>query len=57
MRRLALRSRHRHHEAVDDPEATQLMLQALFDIKADVREIHWAIFGGGDHEDEPEDDS
>jgi hypothetical protein len=40
MRRLALRPRHRHHEGVDDPEATQLMLQALFDIKADVRDIH-----------------
>ena len=45
-----------HHEAVDDPEATQLILQTLFDIKADVRDIHDVIFGGGDYEDQPEDD-
>jgi hypothetical protein len=48
MRRLALRSRHRHHEAGDDPEATQLILQLLFHIKAEVHDIHVAIFGGGD---------
>jgi hypothetical protein len=42
---------------VDDPEATQLMLQTLFEIKADVREIHSAIFGGDDDEDQSEADS
>ena len=43
-------------QAVSDPEATHLILQALFDIKADVHDIHGAIFGGGDDEeteDEP----
>jgi hypothetical protein len=37
---------------VDDPEATTLILEALFDIKADVRDIHAAIFGGDDGEEE-----
>jgi hypothetical protein len=44
-------------KVVDDPEATQLMLQTLFDIKADVRDIHDVIFGGGDDGEETEDDS
>lgn len=57
MSRLALSARRRHHEAVDDPEATQLMLEALFDIKWDVRDIHGAIFGGGDDGEEAEEDS
>jgi hypothetical protein len=57
MRRLALRSRHRHHEAVDDPEATQLMLEALFVIRGEVGDIHNAVFGGGDDEEEAEADS
>jgi hypothetical protein len=42
---------------VEDPEATQLMLEMLFVIKADVGDIHSAIFGGGDDEEETEDDS
>jgi hypothetical protein len=33
---------------VDDPEATRLILQSLFHIKAEVHDIHVAIFGGGD---------
>jgi hypothetical protein len=37
---------------VDDPEATQLILQTLFDIKVQVSEIHWAVLGGGDDEEE-----
>jgi hypothetical protein len=57
MRRLAQPPTHLHHKVVDDPEATQLILQTLFDIKADVRDIHDVIFGGGDYEDQPEDDS
>lgn len=35
-----------------DPEATHLMLQALFDIRGAVNDIHDYIFGGDD--DEPE---
>jgi hypothetical protein len=42
---------------VDDPEATQLMLETLFDIKRDVRDIHRAIFRGGDDEEEEQDDA
>ena len=56
MRRLALRPTRLHHEVMDD-EATQLILQTLFDIKGDVRDIHDVIFGGGDYGDQPEDDS
>ena len=35
---------------MSDPEATQLMLEMLFVIKADVGDIHDAIFGGDDEE-------
>lgn len=42
----------RHHEYVDDEEATRLTLETLFDIKAKVTEIHDALFGGEDDEDE-----
>jgi hypothetical protein len=41
---------------VDDPEATQLMLQTLFSIKAEVHDIHFALLGGDDEE-ETEDDT
>jgi hypothetical protein len=41
---------------VDDPEATQLVLQTLFSIKAEVHDIHSAIIGDDDEE-ETEDDS
>jgi hypothetical protein len=34
-----------------------LMLEALFVIKGDVRDIHIAIFGAGDDEEEGEDGS
>jgi len=40
-----------------DPEATRLTLETLLDIKWDVRDIHRAIFEGGDDEEEAEDDS
>jgi hypothetical protein len=39
---------------VEDPEATQLMLEALFDIRAAVFDIHDALFGGDDGEEEEE---
>lgn len=43
---------------MEDEEATQLMLEALFDIKAAVYEIHRALFGGeDDEEEETEEDS
>jgi hypothetical protein len=40
---------------MDDPEATTLMLEALFDIRGAVYEIHDAIFEGGDDEEEEDD--
>jgi hypothetical protein len=40
-----------------DEEATQLMLEALFDIKAAVFEIHQALFGEDDEEEETEEDA
>jgi hypothetical protein len=43
-------------DVVDDPEAMQLVLETLFVIRADVRDIHRAIFMGGDDEEE-EDES
>jgi len=41
----------------DDEEATQLMLEALFDIKAAVSDTHRALLGGDDGEEETEEDS
>jgi len=48
-----------HHGLVEehDGEATQLMLEALFDIKAAVNDIHRALLGGDDEEEETEEDS
>ena len=40
-----------------DEEATQLMLEALFDIKAAVFDIHRALFGEDDGEEETGEDS
>jgi hypothetical protein len=37
---------------VEDEEATRLTLEALFDIKAKVTEIHDALFGDEDDEEE-----
>jgi hypothetical protein len=43
---------------VEDPEATTLMLDALFDIRAAVDEIRDYLIGGpGDGEEEEEDDA
>jgi hypothetical protein len=40
---------------VEDTEATQLMLETLFDVRAAVYEIHGAILGSDDDEEEEED--
>jgi hypothetical protein len=53
--RLALRRNARHDDSVEDPEATALMLEALFDIRGAVYEIHDAIFEEGDDEEEEDD--
>jgi hypothetical protein len=42
---------------MDDDEPTTLMLQALFDIRAAVFEIHAAVFGNDDGEEEEEEDT
>ena len=34
------------------PEAKQLILETLFDVRGNVRDIHRAIVGGGDDEEE-----
>jgi hypothetical protein len=44
-------TRFRHHEPVEDEEATTLMLEALFDIKAAVYDIHQLIFWIDEDED------
>ena len=42
---------------LDDPEATQLMLEALFDIKAAVCDIHDVVIERPEDDDEaPEED-
>jgi len=47
-----------HHGLVGhDDEATQLMLEAFFDIKAAVSDIHRVLLGGDDEEEETEEDS
>ena len=56
--RLALVVAGGHHETVkEDEEATQLMLEALFDIKSAVNDIHRVLLGGDDEEEETEEDS
>ena len=40
-----------------DEEATQLMLETLFDIRVAVWEIHRALFGEDDEEEETEEDA
>lgn len=41
----------------EDVEATQLMLTALFDIRAKVTDIHEQLIGDDDEEEEEETDS
>lgn len=52
---LARERRRAHNGAVEDNEATQLMLEALFDIRGTVYEIHDVVVGGDDGEAEEED--
>ena len=47
----------RHHGCVDDPEATQLILETLFDVRGAVYEIHGAILGEDDDEEEAQEDA
>jgi hypothetical protein len=54
MSRLAVRRHRPHNGSVEDAEATQLMLEPIFDIRGRVRDIHEAIFGGEDGEEEEE---
>jgi hypothetical protein len=45
---------------VEDEEATQLMLEALFELRWRVRNIHYAVVdedGDGEEEEETEDDA
>ena len=44
------------HRVNDDSEETRLILQALFTIKAEVHDIHRAIFGGGNDVEGPEEE-
>jgi hypothetical protein len=46
----------RHHPRVEDVEATQLMLEAVFDIKAAVYEIHDAVVWREEDDDGEEDE-
>ena len=41
---------------MDDPEATQLMLETLFDIKVRVREIHEVVVDPEDDGEEEEEE-
>jgi hypothetical protein len=42
---------------VGDPEATQLMLEALFDIRSKVDDTHLSLFGEDDDEETTEADT
>jgi hypothetical protein len=42
---------------VDDPEATQLILEAVFHTRGEVHDIHRVIFGEDDDEEETEEDA
>jgi hypothetical protein len=59
--RAILRARSRRGTLDDvpesDEEATKLMLEALLDIKVAVFEIHRALFGEDDEEEEAEEDA
>ena len=46
-----------HDGEVEDAEATQLMLEALFDVRAAVFEIREYLIGDDDAEEEEEEDS
>jgi hypothetical protein len=44
-----------HHDDVEDTEATQLILETLFDIRAAVNEIHDVVVEDEDDEEEEAD--
>jgi len=46
----------RHHAAVEDVEATRLMLEGLFDLKVKVSEIHAVVVWGDDEDDDGEEE-
>jgi hypothetical protein len=42
---------------LEDTEATELMLETLFELRWRVRELHWELIGGDDGEEAEEDDA
>lgn len=59
MSRLAEAQRRPHNGCVEDEEATNLMLESLFEIRGLVREIHYAVVeeDNGEEEEETEEDT
>ena len=58
MSRLVARSGRPHNGRVDDEEATTLILEALFEIRGRVRDIHYAVLEDDNgEEEETEDDA
>jgi hypothetical protein len=54
---LAVESGCGHHRDVPDDEATQPMLESLFDIRATVKEIHEAVVEPEDDDEKTEEDA
>jgi hypothetical protein len=46
----------RHHQRVEDTEATQLMLETLFVVRAKVSEIHSVVVGVEDEDEDGEEE-
>jgi hypothetical protein len=46
-----------HHERMSDNEATQLILEALFDMRWGLHEVHAVVVGGDDDGEEEEEDA
>jgi len=57
MRRLAAEEEGRHDPNVEDSEATQLILEALFDTRIVIGEIHDAVVEPEDDDEETEEDT
>ncbi len=57
MSRLAEARGRPHNGFVDDEETTHLMLEALFEIRGRVRDIHYAVVEDDDGEEEEEEDA
>jgi len=47
----------RHHRRVEDNEATQLILESLFDMRIMIDEIHQAVVEPEDDDEEAEEDT